>query len=83
MSNTNPANANAVGRVPRTPLLRSDGRLTREAQAFLSQLSTELLAATGSSSTASAGGATLPAAPAGFLDLVVNGTSVKVPFYNP
>lgn len=83
MSNTNPANANAVGQVPRTPLLRPDGRLTREAQAFLSQLSSELLAATGTAATATAGTATLPSAPAGFINLTINGAPVKVPFYNP
>lgn len=35
-----------------------------------------------SSSTATAGSATLPAAPAGFMNVTVNGKSYKVPYYN-
>jgi hypothetical protein len=34
-------------------------------------------------STATAGSATLPAAPAGFIEITVNGESKKVPYYNP
>lgn len=39
----------------------------------------------GTSTTATAGSATLPAAPAGFLDVVnpATGATVKVAFYNP
>lgn len=33
--------------------------------------------------TATAGSATLPAAPAGFIEITVNGESKKVPYYNP
>jgi hypothetical protein len=36
-----------------------------------------------SSSTASAGSATLPSAPVGFMNVTVNGQSFKVPYYNP
>jgi hypothetical protein len=36
-----------------------------------------------SASTATAGAATLPAAPAGFIEITVNGESKKVPYYNP
>jgi hypothetical protein len=36
-----------------------------------------------SASTATAGSATLPAAPAGFIEITVNGESKKVPYYNP
>ena len=35
------------------------------------------------SSSATAGSDTLPANPAGFLTVQVNGTSVKIPYYNP
>jgi hypothetical protein len=35
-----------------------------------------------SSSTASAGSATLPAQPVGFINVTVNGQSFKVPYYN-
>ena len=36
-----------------------------------------------SSSTATAGSATLPAAPVGFINITVNGKPFKVPYYNP
>ena len=36
-----------------------------------------------SSNAASAGSATLPATPAGFMNVTVNGQSFKVPYYNP
>ena len=35
-----------------------------------------------SSSTATAGSATLPAAPAGFMNVTINGQPYKVPYYN-
>ena len=39
---------------------------------------------TGTSGTASAGSATLPAAPAGFVDVTLpSGAQVKLPYYNP
>lgn len=34
------------------------------------------------SGTATAGAATLPANPVGFLNVTINGTPVKVPYYN-
>lgn len=37
----------------------------------------------GSSPTATAGAAILPAAPAGFIAYNLNGESVKIPYYNP
>ena len=36
-----------------------------------------------SASTASAGTAVLPSAPAGFINVTVNGKPYKVPYYNP
>jgi hypothetical protein len=36
----------------------------------------------GSSSTATKGGAVLPSAPAGFMNVTVNGKQYKVPYYN-
>lgn len=36
-----------------------------------------------SSQSASTGSATLPAQPAGFMNVTVNGQNYKVPFYNP
>jgi hypothetical protein len=35
-----------------------------------------------SAPTATAGAATLPATPAGFIEITVNGESKKVPYYN-
>ncbi len=83
MSNTNPANAVQVGQVPRTPFVTPDGRLTKEAVAFLTQLATQTMAPVGTVSTAGAGGATLPAAPAGFIEFTLNNTAIKLAFYNP
>jgi hypothetical protein len=36
-----------------------------------------------SASTATAGSATLPANPVGFINITVNGKPFKVPYYNP
>jgi len=36
-----------------------------------------------SATTATAGSATLPAAPVGFINITVNGQPFKVPYYNP
>ena len=36
-----------------------------------------------SATTATAGSATLPAAPVGFINITVNGKPYKVPYYNP
>jgi hypothetical protein len=36
-----------------------------------------------SATTATAGSATLPAAPVGFINISVNGQPFKVPYYNP
>lgn len=36
-----------------------------------------------SADTATAGSATLPAAPVGFINITVNGQPFKVPYYNP
>jgi hypothetical protein len=36
-----------------------------------------------SATTATAGSATLPANPVGFIDVTVNGKPYKVPYYNP
>jgi hypothetical protein len=36
-----------------------------------------------SATTATAGSATLPANPVGFIDVTVNGKPYRVPYYNP
>jgi hypothetical protein len=65
-------------RLPTSPLTDSTGRPTRAWQLFL----LNLLNFT-SAPTATAGSATLPANPAGFIEVTVNGESKKVPYYNP
>ena len=64
-------------RIPSSPLIDQTQRPTRAWQLFF----LNLLNFTGAS-TATAGSATLPAAPAGFIEVTVNGESKKVPYYN-
>ena len=64
-------------RIPSSPLTDQTQRPTRAWQLFF----LNLLNFT-SSSTATAGSATLPANPAGFIDVTVNGESKKVPYYD-
>ncbi len=64
-------------RIPSSPLIDQTQRPTRAWQLFF----LNLLNFT-SSSTATAGSATLPANPAGFIDVTVNGESKKVPYYD-
>jgi hypothetical protein len=65
-------------RIPTSPLVDQTQRPTRAWQLFF----LNLLNFTGVA-TATAGSATLPAAPAGFIEITVNGESKKVPYYNP
>lgn len=64
-------------RIPSSPLIDQTQRPTRAWQLFF----LNLLNFT-SSTTATAGSATLPANPAGFIDVTVNGESKKVPYYD-
>ena len=64
-------------RIPSSPLIDQTQRPTRAWQLFF----LNLLNFT-SSSSATAGSATLPANPAGFIDVTVNGESKKVPYYD-
>lgn len=57
-----------------------DAQTKRPARAWMLYLQ-NLLNFT-SSTTATAGSGTLPAAPVGFINITVNGTSYKVPYYN-
>jgi hypothetical protein len=65
-------------RIPTSPLVDQTQRPTRAWQLFF----LNLLNFT-SAPTATAGAATLPATPAGFIEITVNGESKKVPYYNP
>tara|TARA_R110000868_G_scaffold119068_1_gene315447 strand:- start:9651 stop:9869 length:219 start_codon:yes stop_codon:yes gene_type:complete len=65
-------------RIPTSPMVDQTQRPTRAWQLFF----LNLLNFSGVS-TATAGSATLPAAPAGFIEITVNGESKKVPYYNP
>ena len=64
-------------RIPTAPMIDRTQRPTRAWQLFF----LNLLNFT-SATTATAGSATLPAAPAGFIEVTVNGESKKVPYYN-
>lgn len=64
-------------RIPSSPLIDQTQRPTRAWQLFF----LNLLNFT-SSDSATAGSATLPANPAGFIDVTVNGESKKVPYYD-
>jgi hypothetical protein len=64
-------------RLPTSPLVDNTGRPTRAWQLFL----LNLLNFT-SATTATAGSRTLPANPAGFIEVTVNGESKKIPYYN-
>ena len=65
-------------RIPTSQMADQTGRPTRAWQLFF----LNLLNFT-SAPTATAGGATLPADPEGFIEITVNGESKKVPYYNP
>ena len=65
-------------RIPTSPMVDQTQRPTRAWQLFF----LNLLNFSGVS-TATAGSATLPAAPAGFIEITVNGESKKGPYYNP
>ena len=65
-------------RIPTNPIADEGGRPTRAWQLFFLNLLNF-----SSATTATAGSRTLPAAPAGFIEVTVNGESKKVPYYNP
>lgn len=65
-------------RIPTNPIADQAGRPTRAWQLFFLNLLNF-----SSATTATAGSRTLPAAPAGFIEVTVNGESKKVPYYNP
>lgn len=64
-------------RIPTSEMTDQTNRPTRAWQLFFLNLLNF-----SSASTATAGGATLPAAPEGFIEVTVNGESKKVPYYN-
>jgi hypothetical protein len=72
------SNTQQVNPYPQAPFL--DTTSNRPARAW-QQYFVNLLNFS-SSTTASAGTATLPAAPAGFMNVTVNGQNFKVPYYN-
>jgi len=64
-------------RIPTSPFLDQTQRPTRAWQLFFLNLLNF-----NSSDSATAGSATLPAAPAGFINITVNGEAKKVPYYD-
>jgi len=73
------SNTQQVNPYPQSPLVEENSNRPTRAwqQYFLNLLNFS------SSDTASAGSATLPANPVGFMNVTVNGQSYKVPYYNP
>ncbi len=68
--------------------LRGIGQTIQNAVVAINNLSAAVksifpAASSTTSGTATAGAATLPANPAGFINVTINGTPVKVPYYNP
>lgn len=63
--------------IPTSQIVDQTGRATRPWQLFFLNLLNF-----SSSTTATAGSATLPANPAGFINITVNGQSKKVPYYD-
>jgi hypothetical protein len=64
-------------RLPTSPVIDESKRLTRAWQLFLLNLLNF-----SSATTATAGSASLPANPEGFIEVTVNGESKRIPYYN-
>ena len=79
MATSGLSNTQQLNPYPQSPLV--DGTSNRPTRAW-QQYFLNLLNFS-SSNAASAGSATLPATPAGFMNVTVNGQSFKVPYYNP
>jgi hypothetical protein len=79
MATSGLSNTQQLNPYPQSPLVEENSNRPTRAwqQYFLNLLNFS------SSSTASAGSATLPSAPVGFMNVTVNGQSFKVPYYNP
>jgi hypothetical protein len=72
------SNTQQLNPYPQSPLVEENSNRPTRAwqQYFLNLLNFS------SSSTATAGSATLPANPVGFMNVTVNGQSFRVPYYN-
>lgn len=72
------SNTQQLNPYPQSPLVEENSNRPTRAwqQYFLNLLNFS------SSTTASAGSATLPAQPVGFMNVTVNGQSYRVPYYN-
>lgn len=84
MTTTNNQNLQQIGSLSsQQPFVDKDGRLTRQGYLLLNALSTQAVPILNTVSSATSGSASaLPAAPAGYLELPLNGVVVKVPYYN-
>jgi hypothetical protein len=78
MATTGLSNTQQINPYPQAPFL--DGTTNRPARSW-QQYFVNLLNFS-SSETATAGTAALPATPAGFMNVTVNGQNFKVPYYN-
>jgi hypothetical protein len=72
------SNTQQINPYPQSPLVEENSNRPTRAwqQYFLNLLNFS------SSSTATAGAATLPANPVGFMNVTVNGQNYRVPYYN-
>lgn len=78
MATSGLSNTQQINPYPQSPLV--DGVTNRPSRAW-QQYFVNLLNFS-SSTTATAGSETLPANPAGFMNVTVNGQNFKVPYYN-
>lgn len=78
MATSGLSNTQQLNPYPQSPLVDSSSNRPTRAwqQYFLNLLNFS------SSNSASSGSATLPANPAGFMNVTVNGQSFRVPYYN-
>lgn len=78
MATSGLSNTQQLNPYPQSPLVEENSNRPTRAwqQYFLNLLNFS------SSTTASAGSATLPAQPVGFMNVTVNGQSYRVPYYN-
>lgn len=84
MTTLNAGNVQQIGQLSaHQPLVDSNGVLTRQGYLFLNALATQAVSALSTSTSAASGSATaLPSTPAGYLSIPINGTVLKIPYYN-
>lgn len=84
MTTPNSQNLQQIGSLSsQQPFTDKNGHLTRQGYLLLNALSTQAVPILSTASSATSGSASaLPAAPAGYLEIPLNGVVVKVAYYN-